>query len=63
MEAITFAGLVVLVVGAYYSISDFMSDLGIGRRTVAAEAKKLPASRRFTLAPQPGIKKMAGMHI
>jgi hypothetical protein len=63
MEAIMFAGLAVLVVGGYYSMCDFMSDMGIGRRVVAARARKLPVTRGYLLTPQPGVKKMAGMHI
>jgi hypothetical protein len=63
MEAITVAGLAVLAVGGYYSVIDIMNDLGIGRSRAAAGAKQLPISRRYAVAPQTGIKKMAGMHV
>ena len=63
MEAITIGGLAVLAVGGYYSIIDFMHDLGIRGRRVETTAKKLPVSRSYVVSTQTGIKKMAGMHI
>jgi DNA-binding transcriptional regulator GbsR (MarR family) len=63
MEAITIAGLAVLAVGGYYSIIDFTNDLGIGRNRVKAGVKKLPVSQLYIVTHQPGIKKMAGMHV
>jgi len=63
MEAVTIAGLAVLAVGGYFSVIDFMNDLGIRRKSVEVAAQKLYVSRRYAVAPQTGIKKMAGMHI
>ena len=63
MEAITIAGLAVVAVGGYYSVIDFMNDLGISGRRVQAETKKLPVSQRTIFAQQTGIKKMTGMHV
>lgn len=63
MEAITIAGLAVVAMGGYYTLIDFMNDLGLSGRRVEAAARKLPVSRRYVVAPQPGIKKMAGMHV
>jgi len=63
MEAVTIAGLAVLAVGGYYSIIDFMNDLGIRGKRVKVEAKNLPVSQRYIVATQSRIKKMAGMHV
>lgn len=63
MEAITIAGLAVAAIGGYYSVIDFLNDVGIRGRRVETAAKKLPVSRYYILTRQPEIKKMAGMHI
>lgn len=63
MEAVTIAGLAVVVVGGYYSVVDLIHDMGIVWRGVDAEAKKSVISNRYVVTPKPGIKKMAGMHI
>lgn len=63
MEAITIAGLAVVAIGGYYSVIDFLNDVGIHGRRSETAVKKLPVARGYILARQPGIKKMAGMHI
>ena len=65
MEAIMIGGIVVLAVGGYYSVVDFVNDLGMCAGRVKATGRKLPVSQRYvvTVTPQTGIKKMAGMHI
>jgi hypothetical protein len=63
MEAITIAGLAAVAVGGYYTLVDVMNDLGLHRRTVQVETKRLPVSRRYVVTSQTGIKKMAGMHV
>lgn len=63
MEAIMIGGLAVLAVGGYYSVIDFVNDLGMHRRKVETVTNRLPISRRYVVSPQAGIKKMAGMHI
>jgi hypothetical protein len=63
MEAITIGGVAVLAVGGYYFIVDFMNDLGFLGKKVEVAAKRLPVSRHYIVTPQPGIKKMAGMHV
>lgn len=63
MEAITIGGIAVVAVGGYYAVIDFMNDLGIRRRCLRVEAKRLPGSRLNIVARQSGIKKMAGLHI
>lgn len=63
MEAIMVGGLAVLAVGGYFSVMDFMTDLGLHRKKTEIAVTRLPISRRYTVTPQTGIKKMAGMHI
>jgi hypothetical protein len=64
MEAITIGGLAAVAVGGYFSVMDFMNDLGIRRRSVVKPGtRRLSISRRCAVVPQTGIKKMAGMHI
>jgi hypothetical protein len=63
MEAITIAGLVVLAVGGYYSVVDFLNDLGLCGRRFETATQKPPVSQRYIITPQTGIKKVAGMHI
>ena len=63
MEVITIGGLAILAVGGYYSVIDFINDLGFGGRRVEAGAKNLPISQHYIIARQPGIKKMARMYI
>lgn len=63
MEAIMIGGLAVLAVGGYYTAIDFINDLGIRGKRIETAAKKLPVSRHYSVSPQTGIKKMAGMHI
>jgi hypothetical protein len=63
MEAVTIAGLAALAVGGYFSVIDFMTDLGIRRKNVEVAVQKLNVTRRYAVAPQSGIKKMAGMNI
>lgn len=63
METIMIAGLATVAVGGYYSFVDFMGDLGICGKSDEARGRKLPVSRLYCIASQPGIKKMAGMHI
>jgi len=63
MEAITIAGLAVLAIGGYYSVIDFLNDVGIYGRESETAVKKSPVSRGYILTRQSGVKKMAGMHI
>ncbi len=63
MEAIMIGGLAVLAVGGYCSAVDFVNDLGLNRRKVDNATNTLSVSRRYVVAPQTGIKKMAGVHI
>jgi hypothetical protein len=63
MEAIMIGGMAVLAAGGYFSVIDFMNDLGIRSKRIKTEAKNLPVSQRYIVTPQRGIKKMAGMHI
>lgn len=63
MEAITIAGLAVLAVGGYYSVVDLIHDLGFSGKRPVMGAQKSLVSHRYVVAPQAGIKKMAGMHI
>lgn len=63
MEAIMVGGLAVLAVGGYYSVVDFMNDLGIRREGTRVAGEKSVRCRCYLVAPQTGIKKMAGMHI
>ena len=63
MEAITIGGLAVLAAGFYFSVVDFVNDLGIRRVKETRKSKKSDVSRLYSIAPQTGIKKMAGMHV
>jgi hypothetical protein len=63
MEAIMVGGVAVLVIGGYFSIVDFMDDLGLVRKKSAKKASRSHASRFYSVTPQTGIKKMTWMHI
>ena len=63
MEAITIAGLAVVVVGGYFAVLDFMADLGITvRKQRHARNESFSIGNRIC-SNQPRIKKMAGVHI
>jgi hypothetical protein len=63
MEAIMVGGVAVLAVGGYFSIIDFMGDLGFGRKKSKEMTKSPYISQLCRITHQTGIKKMAGMHI
>jgi len=63
MEAIMVGGVAVLAIGGYFSIIDFMNDLGFGRKKSKERSKSPYISTFYRITPQTGIKKMAGMHI
>lgn len=63
MEAVTVAGLAVVIVGGLYSLLDLIRDLGLEPRLMRAE-KKMRGVRSSRLStPQGRIEKMAGMHV
>jgi len=63
MEAITIAGLAVVVVGGYFTILDFLGDAGINvRKQRQYRAQSISIGNRIC-SNQSRIKKMAGMHI
>lgn len=63
MEAITIAGLAVLAAGGYYSIIDFLNDLGMCGKGIGSETGKSATSQHSIGTHQAGIKKMTGMYI
>jgi hypothetical protein len=63
MEAIMVGGVAVLAIGGYFSIVDFMNDLGLGRRTSEKKVNSSRVSRFRSVTPQTSIKKMTWMHI
>ena len=63
MEAITIGELAVLAVGGYYSAIDFLHDVVIRGRWAEAGVKKLSVSRRCSVTPQSGVKKMARLYV
>ncbi len=63
MEAVTIAGLAVVVVGGYFSVMDFLADLGLTGRAVTSRRKTPTVSRQVLVASERGVKQMAGMDI
>jgi len=63
MEAITIAGLAVVAVGGYFTVLDFMADLGINVRKQRQYQDQSFTMGNRICSNQPRIKKMAGMHI
>lgn len=63
MEAITVAGIAVVVAGGYYSAVDLLNDFGITIKKSQPESKSLLLSSDGFFASQRRVKKMAGMHI
>ena len=63
MEAVTIAGIAVVVVGGFYSAVDFLNDLRIHLKKPLAEAKVSSFSRRCDLPAQRRVKKVAGVHV
>ena len=63
MEAITIAGIAVVLVGGFYSVVDLLNDLGIriNRSRFKTEIDSTP--RSGTVTAQSRVKKMAGVHI
>lgn len=63
MEAITIVGLAVVAVGGYFTVLDFMGDMGLAaRKQRYAREESFSAGNRIC-SHQSRIKKMAGMHI
>ncbi len=63
MEAIIIAGLAVVAVGGYFTVLDFMADLGIDLRKHKLDRNQSLSMGSRVNSNQPRIKKMAGMHI
>lgn len=63
MEAVTIAGIAVVVFVGFYSALDFLEDIGVCVKRRGAETRILSFSRRSHLPAQRRIKKMAGMHV
>ena len=63
MEAVTIAGLAVVIVGGYYAVVDFMYDLGIHVKKSRSETKVASIASRTAFTSQGRVKKMAGMHV
>lgn len=63
MEAVTIAGIAVVVVGGFYTAIDLLSDLGICVKKPRAETKMMSFPHRCGLPPQKRVKKMAGVHV
>ncbi len=63
MEAVTIAGIAVVVAGGFYSVVDLLNDLGIrvNRSNLKKEINSQPLNR--TLPAQRRVKKMAGVHV
>jgi len=63
MEAVTIAGLAVVAVGGYFSVLDFLEDLGI-RVKDSRQRKQLSEISRSRIYPAQGrVKKMSGVNI
>jgi len=62
MDAIMIAGLAVVVVGGYYSVMDFLADIGLSPRKMSA-AKNLHFSCCGLISSQRTVKQMARMNI
>ncbi len=63
MEAITIAGVAVVAVGGYFTVLDFMADLGINVRKQKHDRNQSLSMGNRICPNQPRIKKMAGVHI
>jgi len=63
MEAVTIAGVAVVVVGGFYWAVDFLNDFGIHVKMPQSEKKRLSFPRRSLLPAQRRVKKMPGMHV
>lgn len=63
MEAVTLAGIAVVVAGGYYSAVDFLGDIGIHAKKSPIKTRGFSFSRRCVNPAQRRIKKMAGMHV
>lgn len=63
MEAVTIAGLAVVAICGYFTVLDFMGDIGLaGKKQRHASDESFSAENRVC-SHQSRIKKMAGMHI
>jgi hypothetical protein len=63
MEAVTIAGIAVVVFGGFYSALDFLEDIGVCVKRRGAESRTVSFCRRSHLPSQRRVKKMAGMHV
>ncbi len=63
MEAVTIAGIAVVVAGGFYSAMDLLEDLGIRVKKPQDGASKVSLPRRSILTPQRRVEKMARMHV
>ncbi|MBI5484033.1 MAG: hypothetical protein HY888_06180 [Deltaproteobacteria bacterium] len=63
MEAVTIAGVAVVVVGGIFSFLDLLADLGIQVSTSKSSGNSSPVFGGCLLASQRRVKKVAGMNI
>lgn len=63
MEAVTIAGIAVVVVGGFYSVADFLDDLGIYVDIRRHEKKRLSLFCRSDVPSQGRVKKITGVHV
>jgi len=63
MEAVTIAGVAVVIVGGIYSFLDLLADLGIQVSTSKSTGNNSPVFGSCLLASQRRVKKVAGVNI
>jgi hypothetical protein len=63
MEAVTIAGLAVVVIGGYFSLSDFINEIRLVARLRKSGIKRSAVWGRDIVTPESRVKKMAGMNI
>jgi hypothetical protein len=63
MEAVTLAGIAVVVVGGYFSAVDFLQDIGMLAKKSQVKTREFSLSGRCIIPAQRGVKKMAGVNV
>jgi hypothetical protein len=63
MEAVTIAGIAVVLAGGFYSVIDLLDDMGICVKKTRPETGILSFPRRCDLPQQRQVKKMPGVHV